>query len=261
MKKYILIIAPTLIPFFLTACAGVNTDDLPPAPPLESAAYSAATFTSTGRSDKDKARDEGRKPAQVLNFLGVKSGDTVFDILAAGGWYTEVLSVAVGAEGKVYSQNTAFLLKMRDGANDKALTARLAGDRLPNVVRLDEELTALSIAPGSVDFAITALNFHDVYNGFGPEATQGFLTVIKGTLKPGGILGIIDHVGHPGGDNKALHRMDTALAIKAAEAAGFVVEGQGKMLANSADGHTTGVFGPDMRGKTDRFVLKLRKPG
>ncbi|SIN61297.1 Predicted methyltransferase [Parasphingorhabdus marina DSM 22363] len=219
----------------------------------------AALASAPGRSDADKERDAGRKPSEVLHFLGLKPGDTAFDVLASGGWYSEALSIAVGPEGKVYAQNPAVLLQMRDGANDKALTARLADNRLPNVVRLDEEMTALSIPPNSVDVAITGLNLHDVYNSFGEQATIGFLTAVKATLKPGGVFGVIDHVGKPGADNTPLHRMDPALAVRAAEAAGFMVE-QGTMLANPQDDHTGNVFGPDLRGKTDRFVLKLTKP-
>ena len=218
------------------------------------------TLTKSARSDKDKARDEGRKPAAVLNFLGVKAGNTVLDVLASSGWYSEVLSVAVGNRGKVLAHNTDFLLKMRDGANEKAISARLADNRLPNVKRVDEELTALTIADNSVDVAITGLNFHDVFNSFGEPAAIGFLAAIKAKLKPGGVFGVIDHVGNADGDNKSLHRMDPALAVKAAKAAGFVVEAQGTMLTNADDDHTQGVFGPALRGKTDRFVLKLRKP-
>ena len=226
---------------------------------IDVAATQAALTGAASRSDADKARDAGRKPAEVLNFLGLKAGDTAFDVLASGGWYTEAMSIAVGPKGKVYAQNPAILLQLREGANDKALTARLADDRLANVVRLDEEITALSIAPGSVDIAITGLNLHDIYNSYGEQAAVGFLTAVKATLKPGGVFGVIDHVGNPGGDNNALHRMETALAVKAAESAGFTVE-QGTMLANPADDHTGNVFGPDLRGKTDRIVLKLTKP-
>jgi len=113
------------------------------------------TLTKSARSDKDKARDEGRKPAAVLNFLGVKAGNTVLDVLASSGWYSEVLSVAVGNRGKVLAHNTDFLVKMRDGANEKPISPRLADNRLPNVKRVDEELTALTIADNTVEVAIT----------------------------------------------------------------------------------------------------------
>jgi predicted methyltransferase len=141
----------------------------------------------------------GRKPAEVLAYLGLKPGDTAADVLASGGWYTQVLSIAVGPDGTVYAQNSEAALALRDRAYDKALTARLADDRLANVVRKDEELTALTIPAGSVDVALTGLNFHDVYKAYGPEAAVGLLSAIRGTLKPGGVLGVIDHVGVWGG--------------------------------------------------------------
>ena len=108
------------------------------------------------RSTEDKARDGGRKPAEVITFLGVEPGMTVIDVIAASGYYTEVLSRAVGPLGKVYAQNPAAVLKFREGANDKALNHRLADNRLPNVIRWDREATALGIAPGSIDLAMTA---------------------------------------------------------------------------------------------------------
>ena len=184
---------------------------------------------------------------------------TVIDLIAAGGYYTEVLSVAVGTKGKVFAQNTDFVLKIRDGANEKALSARLANNRLPNVERLDREMADLGLTPGSIDAALTALNFHDIYNG-GPEAAVGFLASVKAVLKSGGILGIIDHDGNAENDNKALHRMAMADAVKAATDAGFEVVAKGEMLRNPKDDRTQGVFTEGLRGHTDRFVLKLRKP-
>lgn len=214
------------------------------------------------RSDADKARDAGRKPADVVAFLGIEPGMTVIDLIAAGGWYTEVLATAVGTDGTVYAQNNAFVLQFREGANDKAITARLADGRLPNVVRLDREMNDLGLEPGSVDVAITALNFHDIYNSpaGGREAAAGFLAIAKYVLKSGGVLGIIDHVGVAGADNAKLHRMQPKDVEALAVAAGFVVEAQSDLLANPADDHTTGVFDPSVRGKTDRFLFKLRKP-
>jgi predicted methyltransferase len=185
---------------------------------------------------------------------------TVVDLIAAGGYYTEVLSVAVGPEGKVYAQNTAFVLEMREGANEKAITARLAGGRLPNVERLDREVAALGLAPGSVSAAVTALNFHDIYNGSGQEAALRFLEAVHRLLEPGGVLGLIDHAGNPGADNAKLHRIEESLVVASAKAAGFEVEARGEMLRNPSDDCSKNVFDPEIRGQTDRFVLRLRKP-
>ena len=220
----------------------------------------AATLSSGDRADADKARDAMRKPAEVVTFLGVASGMTVIDLIAASGYYTEVLSVAVGEKGKVYAQNGAFVLKMREGANEKAITKRLAGNRLPNVERLNREMTELGLAAGSVDVAVTALNFHDIYNRGGPEGAAKFLGQVKAVLKSGGVLGIVDHDGNPENDNKELHRMTKAQAVKSVTDAGFEIVAEGEMLRNSEDDRAAFVFAEGMRGKTDRFVLKSRKP-
>lgn len=213
---------------------------------------------SGDRADADKQRDAGRKPADVINFLGITEGMSVIDIIAATGYYTEVLSVAVGETGTVYAQNPDFILKMREGANDKAMAKRLTGDRLSNVVRLDREMTDLGIQPGSLDAAFTALNLHDLYNR-SPDTAHGMLMGIKSLLKSGGVFGIIDHNGNADQDNASLHRMQLAQALSVATKAGFIVQ-TSDILANPKDDRTKGVFTPGLRGNTDRFVLKLIKP-
>lgn len=212
---------------------------------------------SPQRSAEDKARDADRKPAEVLAFLELQPGMTVLDVMASGGWYTEVLSLAVGEEGKVYAQNTPAFLQFRDGAYDKALNKRLENERLNNVVRLDKDFAHLGLKD-EVDLALSALNFHDIYNRSEEEALA-MLQAILQALKPGGVFGLIDHNGDPEADNASLHRMPKADAIAVARKAGFEVS-QSDLLANPDDDHTQGVFAPGMRGKTDRFLLKLTKP-
>ena len=228
-------------------------------PSYTTAADLATRLESGSRTEAEKARDGGRKPAAVVAFFGIKPGMTVVDLLAASGYYTEVISEAVGPDGRVYAQNTAFLLKMRDGANDKAMATRLADNRLSNVERLDLEFDDLGLAEGSVDVVLTALNFHDIYNSSGPDAAQVVLRVIHTVLKPDGVLGIIDHAGHPDADNKKLHRIDEAKVVEAVQKAGFIVEATSDVLRHPEDDRTRGVFAEGRRGATDRFVLKLRK--
>lgn len=211
------------------------------------------------RPQADRDRDADRKPADTLTFMGVEKGMAVVDVVAAGGYFTEVLSIAVGPRGKVYMQNPPAMLKFRDDAYDKAATERVAGDRLPNVVRVDSDFPAVAIAPGSVDFAITALNLHDVYNR-DAAAGEAFLKSVYDVLKPGGVFGVIDHVGNEGANNATLHRMPKQSAVDAAKKAGFTVDAESPLLAHPGDDHTKGVFDPTLRGKTDQFVLKLRKP-
>lgn len=218
-----------------------------------------ATLDGADRPAADKARDAGRKPAEVVALLGFGADMTLMDVIAAGGYYTDVLSVAVGADGLVYAQNPPELLEFRDGLFDKALTERLQGDRLPNVVRWDRSLSDIGIEPDSLDGAITALNFHDVFND-DPEAAAAMLDHLMSLLKPGGVLGIIDHHGDADADNAALHRIEKARVVEAVEAAGFEIAGDSDLLANPDDDRTHMVFDETIRGKTDRFLLKLVKP-
>ncbi len=236
---------------FATGCAS------PPAPDAETLRRS---LDAADRPAEDRARDDGRKPAEVVAFLGIRPGQTVVDLIAAGGYYSEVLSHVVGPSGTVYAQNSASGLQRRDGANEKAISARLAGGRLANIRRLNAELSDLGLAPDSVDAAIAALNFHDIYNRAGEAAAVGVLQAVMAVLVPGGVLGIVDHVGNPGADNKKLHRIEESLVVDAAVQAGFEVEAVGDMLRSPEDDRTKFVFAPGMRGHTDRFVLRLRKP-
>ena len=136
----------------------------------------------------------------------------VLDVIPASGYYTEVLSLAVGQSGRVYAQNPDFVLRMRDGYNDKAMSARLENNRLGNVVRLDTELEDRKLTENSLDAAFTALNLHDVYNR-SPEAAVDMLMNIKSLLKPGGIMGVIDHNGDVTQDNNKLHCMTQSQAV------------------------------------------------
>lgn len=215
-----------------------------------------AALAAPNRPAENKARDADRKPIESVQFFGIKTGDTVVDMVAAGGWFTEVLSAAVGPSGKVYSQNPAFLVQ---ADAEKALLARLG-----NAEAVHVQLSEAGIV-GKADAVVTALNLHDVYNGYGDQpageaAAVGFLRSIYGALKPGGVLGVIDHVGVAGQDNKALHRMLPQQARDAITKAGFVIEAESPLLKHPQDDHTKNVFEPSIRGKTDQFLIRARKP-
>jgi predicted methyltransferase len=245
----------------LTACASMKSDSSAPATKgLEVGSGLAAALASADRPAEDQARDADRKPAELMQFFGVKPGMTTVDIIALGGYVTEVLSVAVGPKGKVYAQNPPIALQLRDGMYAKQITERLAGQRLKNVVRVDGDLPASSqIPPGSVDVAITAMNYHDVRNR-NPDDGVAFLKAIYTMLKPGGVLGVTDHVGNDGANNAQLHRIPKHFLLEDAKAAGFTVDAESDILAHAADDHTKMVFDPTLRGKTDQFVVRLRKP-
>jgi predicted methyltransferase len=222
----------------------------------EQVARMTAALASPARPAESKARDAARKPIETVRFLGIKTGQTSLDMVAAGGWFTEVLSAAVGPTGKVYAQNPVFLVQ---ADAEKALHERLGNVQAVHV-RLAE-----AVAADSVDAAVTAMNLHDVYNGYagqpgGEEQAVGFLRTIYAALKPGGVLGVIDHVGVAGNDNAMLHRMLPQQARDALTKAGFTIEAESPLLANPADDHTKGVFDPSIMGHTDQFMFRARKP-
>jgi predicted methyltransferase len=219
-----------------------------------------AALAAAGRSQEDRALDADRKPAELIAFFGVRRGMTVVDVMAGGGYLTEALAVAVGSEGKVYAQNTPFMLRMLRGYFDNAITARLANNRLPNVTRADGDLPVESIPEGGVDMAVTAMNFHDMHNRTAAIGHE-FLKQLYSMLKPGGVLGVTDHAGQAAQNNARLHRVPKQDFIDAAKAVGFVVEAESDLLAHPADDYTKSVFDPAVRGRTDQFVMRLRKPG
>jgi predicted methyltransferase len=219
----------------------------------EQVARMRTALAASGRPSADKERDAVRKPIETVQFLGIKTGQTVIDVIAAGGWFTEVLSAAVGPTGKVLAQNPDFFVQ-REGfvANEKA-----RHDRLGNVQAVHGELAANNVK--GADAAITALNMHDLYNGQNGEATAvAFAKGVFDALKPGGVFGVIDHAGIAGQNNAQFHRMQVAQAKDVLTKAGFVVEAESNILANPADDHTKGVR--DLAGRTDQFLIRARKP-
>ena len=214
-----------------------------------------AALAAPERAADNKARDAARKPIETVQFFGIETGETVVDMIAAGGWFTEVLSAAVGPTGKVYAQNPPFLVQ---ADAEKALH-----ERLGNVEAVHVPFDQAGLA-GNVDAVVTAQNLHDIYNGYADQAggeapTIGFLRALHDVLKPGGVLGVIDHVGVAGQDNAALHRMQLQQARDALTKAGFTIEAE-SMLANPRDDHTKNVFDPAIRGQTDQFMIRARKP-
>ncbi len=221
--------------------------------------------TAETRLPADYERDAGRKPAVVLEFFGIERGDTVLDLFSGGGYYSELLAQVVGPDGKVLAHSNEAYLNFVGEEFD----ARHAAGRLPNVQVLMAENNALELEPGSLDAIMLILSYHDVYhvdteNGWPPIDKEKLLSELYAALKPGGVFGIVDHVadaGAPPETGTTLHRIDPALVIADMEAAGFELDGENDALRNTTDDHSALVFDPAVRGKTDRFILRFRKPG
>jgi predicted methyltransferase len=198
----------------------------------------------------------------VLEFFGIERGDYVLDLFSGGGYYTELLSRVVGPEGKVLAHsNQAYLSFVGE-----EFEARYADDRLPNVDVLIAENNELDLEPGSLDAIVLVLAYHDVYfvaDAWPAIDKEKLLGELFSALKPGGVVGIVDHAALPGAPpetGSTLHRIDPALVISDLESAGFALDGENEELRNTTDDHTTLVFDAAIRGKTDRFVLRFTKP-
>jgi predicted methyltransferase len=183
---------------------------------------------------------------------------------AGGGYYTEMLAYVVGKSGKVVAHANTPILNFSGDAH----TARHADNRLPNTEILLAENNELVLEADSFDAATIILNYHDLYWSSEEYSWEqidvpAFLAELYKGIKPGGILGIVDHQaasGSPAETGSTLHRIDSAIVIAELEGAGFVFEGESDVLANAEDDHAKGVFDPEIRGKTDRYVLRFRKP-
>ena len=215
------------------------------------------------RDPADFFRDGSRKPVEVLDFLAIESGMRVLDVYAAGGYYTFILAKAVGPEGRVFAQNTPRGLEYEEDRQEisqgDALEAKLQAGSLGNVTHLIEPMAELSIEPGSLDAVMVVQILHDYYNP-APERALQLLTQLYALLKPGGIVGIIDHVGEAGRENRSFHRMEKQQAIDVALQAGFLLVADSDLLHNPGDRHVRSIFNPMLSRNTDRFLLKLQKP-
>jgi predicted methyltransferase len=215
------------------------------------------------RPESDRARDADRKPAEVLEFLGVMPGMTVLDMFSGGGYYTEILSSVVGDSGRVIAHSNQAYLNFAGGEFEM----RYLGGRLPNVQVLMAENNELSLNPASYDAVILVLSFHDLYysapeSGWPTFDVPAFLEELHKGLKDDGFVGVVDHYASAGAGSESgntLHRIDPAIVIDNMVAAGFLLDAQSDMLRNSNDDYDKTVFDPDVRGKTDRFVLRFRK--
>ncbi|NQZ82192.1 MAG: class I SAM-dependent methyltransferase [Colwellia sp.] len=219
----------------------------------------ANSLQSPQRSATDKARDEGRKPQQVMQFFGIEKGMTVLEIVSTGGYYTEVLSHRVGTKGKVIAHNNKFILEVFDGRFSKEFEQRTADNRLANVEHYIKEFGQFDLN-AQADVVTIVLNYHDLYSNIAKDKRMNLLSQIKRALKPGGIIGIIDMEANSGAHQSKLHRVYHQHVLDELIEAGFIFDAQADFLKNSDDDHSKVVFDPSIRGKTDRFVFRFRKP-
>lgn len=247
----------------LAACTA-SEDETPQAQEEEIAygadAYSAA-IADTARPDADRARDEARKPGELLAFAQIDEGETVGDYIMGGGYVTRLLAKAVGENGKVYAFTPDEFVAFRAeyAAEQDAVVADYE-----NVEPLRAPIAAPAF-PEPLDTIVTVMNLHDLYIPQMPEGTSGAaIAALHGALKPGGVLVVIDHSAVEGSDTQATdgtHRIDRQTVIDDLTAAGFVLEAESDLYARPDDTREANVFDPAIQGQTDQFALRFRKAG
>lgn len=259
-------IIPITLILALAACERQDQPAEPSEPAAEAAIRSIHqdAVAHPDRRAADAARDAGRKPAEVLEFFGIGPGMAVLDLFSGGGYYSELLSYVVGPDGRVVAHsNKAYLNFVGDEFEE-----RYAGGRLANVEVLMAENNELEVAAEAFDAVMLILSYHDLFyvspeNGWPKIDVPKLLAEIHKGMKPGAILGVVDHyaeAGSPRETGNTVHRIDPGIVISELEIAGFVLEGKSNILRNMDDDYSKIVFDPELRGKTDRFVLRFRKP-
>lgn len=229
------------------------------APVLAKPSDFAEAVADSARNDNNRALDESRKPAEVLDFAGIKRGQVVADFMAGGGYYSELIARSVGPQGTVYAMDPPSFY---DAKSWEQTTARYRNIRL-----LVAQVAAMQLAPASIDTMFAHLTYHDLYwqsdkYRFPRNDVPAVLADWFRAVKPGGTVIVIDHVG-PSGDPRdvveRLHRIDPERVKADMTATGFVLEAESTLLQRNEDDLSKGVFDPAVRGKTSRFMLKFRR--
>lgn len=253
MHRFILAAA-----FALAACSSTGGGEGGGLSPLAPNIISAGA--DSRRPDEDRARDASRHPAETLAFARIRQGARVGEFFSGGGYFTRLLAVAVGERGRVYA-----VVRPEGQVSTFERTIIEVATQYPNMQVVRTSYTDLNF-PERLDVIFTAQNYHDFAiadYGFGDRNAVN--RAAFSALKPGGLYVVIDHSAIAGSPVQtagqgAIHRIDEATVRREVEAAGFVFDGSSDVLRNPADPRTASVFDPAIRGHTDQFMLRFRKP-
>ncbi len=224
----------------------------------------AAAVAAQDRSPDNVKLDAGRKPAQVLQFLGLKPGMHVLDLFGGNAYWAEIMAPVVGPKGHdtVWEPTQFYSDKTKQSFGAFAA-------KHPNVSIITSPFEAPDLPKNYADFVMLNDNYHDTYwqndkykiPKMDPNA---FLKAVYQSMKPGAVIAVIDHIANPNDDTRAtvekFHRIDPNVVKADFKRAGFVLVKSSNLLRNPADKHDVIVFDPKVRGHTDRFIFEFRKP-
>jgi predicted methyltransferase len=254
---------------------------------------SASDFTATQldtvlagswRSPANRARDVYRHPKATLQFFGVRPDRTVIEITPGGGWYAEILAPLLHDNGHYVAAEKMPAADSEARSDDSALRKKFAADPAhygnARIVQFDPQAPVFG-PPASADLVLTFRNVHnwiatdDEGAGTAPAMFKAFFAV----LKPGGVLGVVDHRADAGASLEAVKRsgyLPTAYVVKLATEAGFTLDESSEINANPKDtkDYPKGVWTlpPTLTlgeqdkakylaiGESDRMTLRFVKP-
>jgi predicted methyltransferase len=224
-------------------------------------AYISTAIASSSRTDKDRDRDVNRKPDLVLAFAGIKPGQKVGELMPGGGYFSRLICQIVGPTGHLYTIGMTPTVK-RDPPPPDAAAAAPVANACSNISADTQDASALKL-PTGLDVVWTSENYHDLHNAyFGKPDLKVLDRAVYDALKPGGVFIVEDHAAAAGSgarDTETLHRIDPELVKQEVTSVGFVFVGGSDVLHNPEDTHDAKVF--ELKGRSDKFLFKFRKPG
>jgi predicted methyltransferase len=222
----------------------------------------AAALANPARA-MDVPTDARRKAGELLTFAQMKKGDVVVDLIPGNGYFTRLFSKIAGPSGHVYALWPAEYAR-EAGSNVTDMEKMSKTKDFSNVTLIADQPAAKFSMPQPIDVMWTSQNYHDYPDKFmGSVDPVTFDRAVFKALKPGGVFVVVDHVAEQGSgmrDTDTLHRIDPGIVKKQVTSAGFVFDGETNVLRNPADTHKLAVFDKSIRGHTDQFAFRFRKP-
>jgi len=220
-------------------------------------------LAESDRLARDVARDDVRKPVEMIGFLGIEPHMQVLDVLSGGGYYTEIFHRYLKDGGRVVMFNAPPYLNYAK----EELAERFADGRMKDIEQYVVDVADMDLQHAQFDAVFFGLGYHDLYyvsSNWPAIDRRKFLGELYASLKPGGIFGVTDHRSAVGADpaqsGQILHRIDPDAVIAEVEKAGFVFVAKSDAITRTGDDYTLSIFNPQVRGRTDRFALKFIKP-